>query len=145
MKTKKYRVYLGACENYDAEQIAGVLEEAMRHGLLNRPISGRVVIKPNLVMAHPKVATESYTRKEVIEAILRVIQKQGRDVEKVDIVEKSGLGLTTATMFRHAGYKKLRRQYGVRLCAMEERRRLRVVLEKGMVHRHISIPREMAE
>ena len=144
-KTTTFPVYLGACSEYNAESVASIIETALTKIPLPKPITGKVVIKPNLVMAHPKVATESYTRKEVIEGILKVIQKQGRDIEKIDIVEKSGLGITTATQFRNAGYRQLKRTYPVKLRAMEERRRTTVVLEKGRVHTHISIAREMAE
>ncbi|MCK4762534.1 MAG: DUF362 domain-containing protein [Candidatus Aminicenantes bacterium] len=142
---KKYRVYLGACDSYDADKITAVLEKALQEKILTKPISGKVVIKPNLVMAHAKVATEGYTRKEVVEGILRIVQKHGQDVEKIDIVEKSGLGITTAGQFRGAGYRPLKKKYGVKLRAMEERRRRIAVLEKGKIHRHISIAAEMAE
>ena len=141
----KYPVYLSSCKKYNANDVASIIEQALEKVPLSRPISGKIVIKPNLVMAHPKVATENYTRKEVVEGVLKVIHKQGKDIEKIDIVEKSGLGITTATSFRHAGYRELKRKYGVRLRAMEERRRTTVVLEKGRVHSHISIAREMAE
>jgi uncharacterized protein (DUF362 family) len=140
-----YCVYLGACDGYDAEKTASIIERALEKIPLPRPITGKIVIKPNLVMAHPKVATESYTRKEVMEGIIQAIQKKGENIEQIDIVEKSGLGITTAGQFRNAGYRKLKRKYGVKLRAMEERRRAMVVLEKGRVHTHISIAREMAE
>ena len=142
---KKYQVYLGSCKEYNAESAASVIRLALEKIPLAKPISGKVVIKPNLVMAHPKVATECFTRSEVIEGFLKVLPQFGKDIEKIDIVEKSGLGVTTASMFRHAGYKKLKRTYGVKLRAMEEIRRTTVVLEKGIVHSHISIAREMAE
>lgn len=142
---KKYRVYLGACDEYNVDKITKVLEQALELNILTKPIAGKVVVKPNLVMAHPKVATESFTRKEVIESILQIVMRRGKNIEKIDIVEKSGLGVTTAAMFRHAGYRELKKKYGVKLCAMEERRRKTVVLEKGKVHKHISIAREMAE
>jgi uncharacterized protein (DUF362 family) len=142
---KKYQVYLGSCEAYDADSITTVIEAALRHIKLERPISGKVVIKPNLVMAHPKVATESYTRREVTEAVIRVVRDQGQDVAKIDIVEKSGLGATTAAAFRHAGYRKLAREYPVKLRAMEERPRAKVVLERGRVHSYITVAREMVE
>ncbi|HHS12146.1 MAG TPA: DUF362 domain-containing protein [bacterium] len=61
------------------------------------------------------------------------------------MVEKSGLGVTTANMFRWAGYRHLRRRYGVGLRAMEEGPKVRVLLEKGKLHRSITVAREMAE
>jgi uncharacterized protein (DUF362 family) len=147
---KKYTVYIGSCSDYNPDTAASIIETALNHISLSRPISGKIAIKPNLVLVHPKVATDSYTRKEIIEGILKVIQKQGKDVKKIDIVEKSGLGVPTASMFRRAGYRKLIRKYKkhglkVKLCAMEERRRSTVVLEKGKVHTHISIAKEIAE
>jgi uncharacterized protein (DUF362 family) len=48
-------------------------------------------------------------------------------------------------MFRWAGYRELTGPYSVRLRPMEEGKRTTVVLEKGKVHRHISIARELAE
>ncbi len=142
---KIFPVYLGACSEYNPGSVASIIEQALSLIPPAKPISGKIVIKPNLVMAHPKVATESYTRKEVVEGILQVIRKQGKDIEKIDIVEKSGLGVTTATAFRYAGYRRLAREYKVKLRSMEERRRTTVVLEKGQVHFHLSIAREMAE
>jgi uncharacterized protein (DUF362 family) len=147
---KKYTVYLGACSDYNPDTAASIIETALTHISPAKPISGKIVIKPNLVLAHPKVAPDCYTRKEIIEGILKVIHKQGSDVEKIDIVEKSGLGVPTASMFRRAGYKELKRKYKknsarIKLCAMEERRRTTVVLEKGKIHSHLSIPKEMKE
>jgi uncharacterized protein (DUF362 family) len=141
----KYPVYLDTCPTYDVDRIVSIIEQALENIPLTKPISGRVVIKPNLVMAHPKIATEGFTRKEVIEGILRTIQTKGENVRKIDIVEKSGLGVTTASMFRWAGYKKLTRKYPVKLRAMEERPICKVVLQNGCLHPYISIAREMAE
>jgi uncharacterized protein (DUF362 family) len=104
-----------------------------------------VVIKPNLVMAHPRIATECYTRKEVIEGLIRLIRSRGDDVKRVDVVERSGMGVTTANMYRYAGYRNLTREYGVGLRAMEEGRWTRVVLSRSRIHPHITIAREMAE
>jgi uncharacterized protein (DUF362 family) len=142
---EKYRVYLGSCLDYNADTVASIIEQAMQKIPLLKPISGKIVVKPNLVMAHPKVATEGFTRKEVVEGVLDVIRKRGKEIEKIDIVEKSGLGITTASMYRYAGYGKLKKKYGVRLRAMEAGRHTTVVLAKGQVHPHITIAKEMAE
>jgi uncharacterized protein (DUF362 family) len=142
---KSYSVFLGECSSYDASQISEIIRQALDVVPLAKPFSGRIVIKPNLVMAHPKIATESFTRKEVIEGILQVLAAKGEAVECVQLVEKSGLGVTTASMFRWAGYKGLSRKYGVKLRAMEENPRVRVVLPNGKIHRHVAIAREMGE
>ncbi len=141
---KKYPVYLGACDRYDADEIENVIERAMKTIVPARPIAGRVVIKPNLCFTHRKVTSGSHTHAEVTEGILRILKRE-KAVTKIDIVEKSGLGVTTQTMFRHAGYRPLARKYGVKLRAMEEGRQSRVVLKNGRVHHYITIAREMVE
>ena len=140
-----YRVYLGSCETYDRDRVFPILHKALGQLALEKQINGKVVIKPNLCMTHPKITSLSFTHREVTAAILRLVNEVGSDIEKIDIVEKSGLGVTTASMFRWAGYRSLKREFGVNLCAMEERPRIRVVLEQGRVHNYITIAREMAE
>ena len=142
---KSYKVIVASCPEYNPETITSILSDALKTLSLQKPLSGNIVIKPNLVMAHPKVATESYTRSEVVEGIIRTILKQGNDINKIDIVEKSGLGTTTATAFRHAGYRKLAKKYKVKLRAMEERPLVRVVLNNGQIHKSIRVIRELAE
>jgi uncharacterized protein (DUF362 family) len=142
---KTYAVYIGDCSGYDTDRIADILRAALDDIPFRKPLTGRVVIKPNLVMAHPKIATEGYTRPQVIEAILRVVLERGKRIQDIAVVEKSGLGVTTASMFRWAGYKPLPRRYPVRLCAMEEIPHATMVLERGRVHRHVTVAREMAE
>lgn len=141
----KYSVFLGRCASYTVEQIASVIKTGVKEISFNKPIAGKVVIKPNLVMAHPKVATEGFTRHEVIGGILEFLKLYGDKIEKIDIVEKSGLGITTASGYRYAGYRKLKRRYSVRLCAMEEGLQSTVVLQHSKVHPHITIARQMIE
>ncbi len=141
---KPYSVFLGACSTYSPQNITQLIHTAVQQGVVTHTPRGKVVIKPNLVMSHPKVATESFTRKEVIEGILEFITPSDH-IHKIDICEKSGLGVTTSTMFRNAGYHQLQKRYPVRCRAMEERPQARVVLHKGRIHRHLTISREMAE
>jgi len=142
---RKSRVYLGVCSDYRVEAIQEVIREGMNQLALTKSISGRIVIKPNLVMAHPKVATDGYTRAEVIGGILANLNLTKDSGNCVKIVEKSGLGITTGSAFRWAGYRALARQYPVKLVAMEESRHKRVVLEKGKVHPHVTVAKDLAD
>ncbi|MBN1779684.1 DUF362 domain-containing protein [bacterium] len=141
---KTYPVYVGHCPEYNSEHIGQIILDALQTVEPSRPVCGNVVIKPNLVMAHPKVATEGFTRKQVIEGILMVLSGR-QDVTRIDIVEKAGLGVTTSMMYRHAGYRDLVKKYPVRLRAMEEGKRQLVILKKGRLHPHVHIAKEMAE
>ena len=142
---KTYHVYLGTCSDYNPRTIGMVIEEALKRVPLEKSITGKIVIKPNLVMAHPRIATEGYTRMEIIEGILKVIEIHGKNINRIDIVEKSGLGITTANTYRWAGYKRLKRKYPVKCRSMEERPRVKIVLERSRVQPYITIAREMAE
>ena len=144
MRMAKFRVYLGACSEYDVSTITNVIDEAVNLVQPIKPVKGRIVIKPNLVMAHPKIAIDSYTHKEAVEGMLGFL-RQYDQIEKIDIVEKSGLGVTTAAMFRYSGYRDFRRKYGIGLVAMEESRKKRVALKYGKIHTSITIAREIAE
>ena len=141
---QKYTVYLGSCSTYRPDNVNSILKKALETIPLAQPVSGKIVIKPNLVMAHPCIATDGYTRKEVIEGILRLIADRGSNIQKIDIVEKSGLGVTTASMFKWAGYKELTKHYPVKLRPMEERPQVPVILKKGKIHQSVTIAKEMA-
>lgn len=70
---EKHRVFLGRCDSYgDPPQIAAVIARGMA-AVGAAPPAGRVVIKPNLVLAHPVHARHCYTRPEFMEALLSVV------------------------------------------------------------------------
>jgi uncharacterized protein (DUF362 family) len=140
-----FKVYIGRCDEYNPVQIATVVTEALKKIKLKKSIHGKVVIKPNLVMAHPKVAPQAFTRVEVVEGLLQVLKKDSHDITQISIVEKSGLGVCTSTMYRHAGYINLKKNYDIKLCSMEEGAQVRVVLEHGRLHANVTIARELAE
>jgi len=83
---RKPRVFLGNCSAYHAEDIKDVIREGLSQLALTKPISGRITIKPNLVMAHPKVATDGYTRAEVIGGILANLNLKKSSEKCVKIV-----------------------------------------------------------
>lgn len=139
-----YPVYLGLCETYAADSIQTVLRKALEHVRLEHPPRGKIVIKPNLVMAHPRIATDGFTRPEVVEGIIRYIQETGSDVQQIDIAEASGLGITTSGGYRWAGYRRVKK-LGARMRSMEEHRQKVVTLERGRLHKHITVTAEMAE
>lgn len=141
----KYKVYLGSCPHYKTNQLQSVINKGMNHIELNQPIIGHVVIKPNLVMAHPVIAPSGFTRSEVVEGLLKILRDQFKDIQQIDIVEKSGLGVTTAKMFKNAGYNRLKKKYNIRLRAMEENPQVRVKLTNGKVHQSVNVAREMLQ
>ncbi len=141
----KYQVYLGRCHDYAPELIKEAIERGLKDLGCIDEIKGNVVIKPNLVYAHPKFATSSYTRPEVIEGLLMNITKNPSQIKKIDMVERSGAGASTRMMAKNAGYYPLFRRFGINFCPLEETERVRVSLKRGKIHSSISIAKSMAQ
>ncbi len=156
MSEKKSRVFLGHCESYDdPAQIAAVIARGVA-AVGAAPPAGRVVIKPNVVFAHPVHAQHCYTRPEFLEALLSVIYGNGAQaaagpatqhppVSGVSIVERSGTGCPTSVCFRRAGYGRLTRHFPVRLIALEESRKKQVHLTRSRLHDHLTLGKAVVD
>ncbi len=141
---KKPIVILRRAPVYDPAAIEKIVREGLDEMGLASRVKGRVTIKPNVVMAHPKVAPSAYTRPEFLEGLIRALQ--GRpDVDRITVAEKCGAAIPTTRMFRRAGYYKLKRKLGFRLIPIEEGKRKKVALLKGVVHKSIKTGRDIVD
>ncbi len=142
---KRPRVILRNVPEYDSARIEVVVREGLAElGFAGR-VRGRVTIKPNAVMAHRQVAPSAFTRPEHLDGLLRALRGMAEGETRFAIAEKSGAGLPTPRIFSRAGYRRLRRQHGVRLVAIEEARKVRVPLIRGRVHDHLITAPEIAD
>ncbi|MFQ6089771.1 MAG: DUF362 domain-containing protein [Candidatus Methanofastidiosia archaeon] len=134
----KFKVYVARCEDYDPLKISKIIKKGMKI-LGVKKIKGKVIIKSNLVSPHPIVAPSGFTRPEVLSALISLL-----DGCEIKIVEKSGIGVPTAKAFKHAGYDDLRKK-GVELKEIELSEKMKVTLEKGEIHREITVPKYLVE
>ena len=142
---RRPRVLLYRAPEYDPERIAAIIREGLAAlGLAGR-VRGRVVIKPNVVMAHRKVAPAAFTRPEFMDGLLRALRSSASADATFTIAEKSGAGLPTPRIFRRAGYRRLKRDHGVRLVAIEEARKTTIPLTRGRVHDRLITAPEIAD
>ena len=140
----KPRVILRRAPAYDPEAIEKIVREGLDElGLAGR-VKGRVTIKPNVVMAHAKVAPSAYTRPEFLEGLVRALKSQP-EVGPITVAEKCGAAIPTSRMFRRAGYYKLKKKLGFRLVPIEEGKRTTVALQKGVIHKKIKTGRDIVE
>jgi len=140
----KPRVILRRAPAYDPEAIEKIVREGLNElGLVDR-VKGRVTIKPNVVMAHAKVAPSAYTRPEFLEGLVRALKSQP-EVGPITVAEKCGAAIPTSRMFRRAGYYKLKKKLGFRLVPIEEGKRTTVALQKGVIHKKIRTGRDIVE
>jgi uncharacterized protein (DUF362 family) len=142
---EKTKVILRRVPAYDAALIRRVIREGIEElGLASR-IRGRITVKPNIVMAHPKLTPSAFTRAEFMDGLLGAIDEVAAGQARVVITEKSGAGIPTSRMFRRAGYYRLKRRHRVRILPLEEDRKVRVPLRKGTVHSSIRTGRAIAD
>jgi uncharacterized protein (DUF362 family) len=106
---KDARVILRRCEDYDSGHIKAIVAEALTElGLVPR---GRVLVKPNLVMAG-ELFQYAYTRPEVAQGVLEAIKDAGQGITELGIGERCGITVPTRYVFEQAGYERVLRRTG---------------------------------
>jgi uncharacterized protein (DUF362 family) len=143
--SEKPRVILRRAESYDPAAIAKIIQEGLDEFGLGHRVRGQVTIKPNVVIAHHKVAPSAYTRAEFLDGLLTALEQSGQGEASITVAEKCGAAIPTSRMFRRAGYYKLRKKHKFRLQPIEEARKTRVALKKGKIHQKIRTAKEIAE
>jgi len=141
---RKPTVILRRAPAYDPEAIEKIIGEGLDFLGLSAAKKSRVTIKPNVVMAHPKVMPSAFTRPEFIDGLVRAL-KSDPSVSRITVAEKCGAAIPTSRMFRRAGYYKLKRRHGFRLVPIEEGKRTTVALSRGIIHKKIRIGRDIVE
>jgi uncharacterized protein (DUF362 family) len=141
----KAKVILRRADGYDPALIARIVGEAVDDFGLAPRIRGRITIKPNVVLAHHKVAPSAYTRAEFLDGLLTALEEKARGETVIALAEKCGAAIPTSRMFRRAGYYRLRKEHPLKLRPIEEARKKTVPLHKGKIHRQIRTSREIAD
>ena len=137
------KVVLRHVPDYDPKKIKDVIKEGLEELGLIHSNHQRITIKPNVVMAHHKVAPSAYTRPEFLEGLLRVLLSGGKVNPQITITEKCGAGIPTSRMFRRAGYYKLQKKHNVKVLPIEEAKKGSISLKKGKVHSQIKASEEI--
>jgi len=141
----KEKVILRSVPEYDPTAIKKVVLEGLRELGLEDKIRGRITIKPNVVMAHPKVTPSAYTRPEFLDGLLQALEETRAGETEIVIAEKCGAAIPTSRMFRRAGYFKLAKKHKIHLLPIEEAKKKTVTLEKGKIHKKIKTARAITE
>ena len=141
----KEKVIIRKAPDYNPETIKKIIQEGIEDFGLAPQIKGRITIKPNVVMAHPKLAPSAFTRPEFLDGLLGALAAEKKDELKIVISEKSGAGLPTARMFKRAGYPGLKKKHKLKLVPIEESKKRTVPLQKGEVHTKVTTAREIMD
>lgn len=144
----KNTVYIKRQENYERGAIQAAVSEGMRE--LKFSPRGKVFVKPNVVVAHEKklMGEHGCTPAPFVGAALLALSK-APGVSRIDVGEKSAIGIPTRLCYRYAGYddelKKVKAQAGcpVDIFSIEEERRDSIFIG-GLVHDNLRVARKMA-
>lgn len=145
---KKEQVLIKRCDRYDLETIRSLIAAGM--DTFGVKPKGRVFVKPNVVFAHHDencFGTTMYTSKSVVEAAVRHLH-DAPGVNRVEIGEKTAIGVPTRLMYKFSGYRKMvqtLRSQGLKkltLFSLDEDRR-KTVYVGGVVHPTLRLSRRM--
>jgi len=121
--TNKIKVIIRKVQDYDPKIIKDVIRDGLEELGVSDKIGGRITIKPNVVMAHHKIAPTAYTRPEFIAGLLDALKEVDSEGTEITIAEKCGTGLPTSRMLRRAGYYQLKKSHNIKIRPIEEARK----------------------
>ena len=123
---EKQKVIIRRCDTYDADKIAGIIREGMEE-LGVRP-EGRVMLKPNVVLAHREVFPDAFTRSEFLDGVLAAVRSEAREVKEIAVGERSGITIPTRYCFKEAGYPEVIKKHGAKTYYFDETKQVPVKL-----------------
>jgi uncharacterized protein (DUF362 family) len=78
---QKHKVLIMRCDEYDPGRIAGIVKEGMQE--LGITPSGRILLKPNVVLAHPQIFPNAYTRGEFLDGVVSAVKSRAEAVKDI--------------------------------------------------------------
>ncbi|HMK36992.1 MAG TPA: DUF362 domain-containing protein [Desulfomonilaceae bacterium] len=118
----KHKVLIMRCDTYDPGKIAGIITDGLAE-LGVRP-SGRILFKPNCVIAHPDLFPHAFTRREFLEGVVLAFRQAGEDIDELAVGERSGITVPTRFCFKNAGYNEIIRRHRLKTYYFDESRQV---------------------
>lgn len=141
---KKNRVIIRKCSDYDADKIAGIIREGMQE-LGVRP-HGRILLKPNVVIAHPEIFPHAFTRKEFLDGVIWATRSLAENAKEIAVGERSGITIPTRFCFQNAGYPQIIKKHGVKVHYFDEVRQIPVsIAGKDNLRKQLFIPKPVVD
>ena len=140
---KPHKVLIMRCDTYDAQKIGGIVREGME--ALNVRPSGHILLKPNVVIAHPDVFPHAFTRKEFLDGVISATKARARVPNEIAVGERSGITLPTRWTFKNAGYPEVLKKHRIKARYFDEETQVPVRLthEKRLRDR-VFVPESVA-
>jgi uncharacterized protein (DUF362 family) len=141
---KEHKVLIQRCDEYDPVKIAGIVKEGMQE--LGVTPTGKILLKPNVVLAHPEVFPYAFTRKEFLEGVITATKELAKDVKEISVGERSGITIPTRYSFKNAGYPEVLKKHGIKAHYFDEVKQVPVKIQGAQVLRNqLYMPKPIAE
>ncbi|RJR48827.1 MAG: DUF362 domain-containing protein [Desulfobacteraceae bacterium] len=143
-KRDRHKVLILRCAEYDSGAISGIVRNGIE--LLGAKPSGKILVKPNTVLAHDEVFPHAFTRKEFLEGVLTAVRESGTAIEELAVGERSGITIPTRFNFKSAGYLDAIRKNQARAYYFDECRQVPLRLTtKGSLHKVIFVAKPVMD
>ena len=141
---EKHKVLIRKCDTYDTDRIAAIVREGMEE--LGVTPQGKVLLKPNVVLAHPEIFPHAFTRKEFLDGVLTAVKAKAGKIKELAVGERSGITIPTRFNFKKAGYPSVIRKHRAKTYYFDEVRQVPVELKKeGRLRDLIFVPQPVKE
>lgn len=140
----KHKVLIRKCTEYNGDKIAGIVREGMEE-LGVRP-QGKILLKPNVVLAHPELFPHAFTRKEFLDGVLSATRSRAEGLKELAVGERSGITIPTRYNFKQAGYPEIIKKHRAKTYYFDEVKQVPIPLKnKDRLRDLIFIPKPIAE
>lgn len=139
---KPRRVIVIKCEKYDLPTMEGIIREGIEE--LEEKPTGKILIKPNVVMANTSYVHHSYTDPRVVEAMVNSLRTRESNPD-ITIGESGGIGMPTRLMFADSGFRKLAKRLNVPLRNFNAERTAQVKLARAKWHKTMRVAKSLYE
>jgi hypothetical protein len=119
----KEKVIIRKAFDYNPETIKKIIQDGIEDFGLAPQIKGRITIKPNVVMAHPKVAPSAFTRAEFLDGLLGALTAEKKGELKIVISEKSGPDCPQPGCLNAQDIPNSKKNTNLNLCPSRNRKR----------------------
>lgn len=141
---KEHKVLIMRCDEYDASRISSIVKEGMQE--LGVKPKGKILLKPNTVIAHPDIFPHAFTRKEFVDGVISAAKDLAEDAKEIALGERSGITLATRFSFKHAGYPEIMKKHKIRAYYFDEVKQVPCLLKgKWNLRSHIFVPKPIVE
>ena len=124
----RQKVLIMRCDKYDPENIHCIVKEGMQE--LGVKPAGNIMLKPNVVIAHPELFPNAFTRSEFLDGVISATKKSAENIKEIAVGERSGITFPTRFGFKMAGYSEVIKKHKVKTHFFDEEKHVPFKLNK---------------